>query len=617
MKKHLKYFSISLALFIAFFFSFSLIGKAQLFQKIPPRTVFASSLNLAFMSQQEAREAIESALYKYLNTPLTLVFNQKFQQATPRQLGVEIDEQELLASLPIITKETSLFKIPALLLSKKQAQLPFSVNSEKIEKIVTTLFPEAIKAGNNAHLSLQNGQKLVIIPEQTGRKINTADIVSQLENIVENLAADEIIIASTQDFPVVRSSELEPQLKDIEIKLKTKIALQSDSNSWKISPLQNPEWISFRYNLALEIPAPVQEEIPFKLPVEFDHFLDVPDLPLTKTVDVQISLDREKFEQYLNQEIAAALNNNAQNVKIYKDEQGRIQFDGTAVNGQKVEIPLLYENYLAALNQAETSLDIPVTVIKAKVETTSELAELGIRELIGMGYSTFYGSPASRNHNIKVGISRYNGLIIAPGQTFSFNSALGPVDGEHGFKKELVIVGNDTKPEYGGGLCQVSSTFFRAILNTGLPYQERHAHSYAVSYYFNPNGPGLDATIYPGHKDVVFLNDTLAHILVESYVYGEQAYFKFYGTDDGRKVNLDGPYKANPVPAPADVIVYTTDLPSGEKKKVDSAHDGFEVTWYRTVTYPDGQEKKDKIFSHYRAWPAKYQIGKEPEQPQP
>jgi vancomycin resistance protein YoaR len=133
-------------------------------------------------------------------------------------------------------------------------------------------------------------------------------------------------------------------------------------------------------------------------------------------------------------------------------------------------------------------------------------------------------------------------VIIQPGQEFSFNTTLGIVDGSTGYRKELVIKPEGTLPEFGGGLCQVSTTMYRAILFAGLPVTDRAPHSYAVSYYSQVLGHGLDATIYLGGQDLKFTNDTGYPILVHTYTVDDyELYFDFYGTADGRSVELEGP----------------------------------------------------------------------------
>ena len=207
-------------------------------------------------------------------------------------------------------------------------------------------------------------------------------------------------------------------------------------------------------------------------------------------------------------------------------------------DGLKVDIYRSLQNALQALEQNKTDLEMTVNVTKPQTSlgTTNDL---GIKELVARGTSSFKGSPKNRRHNIKVGVEKFKGVIIAPGQEFSFNKNLGPVEAENGFLPELVIKRTGTVPELGGGLCQVSSTTFRAAMNAGLPITQRKNHAYAVQYY---SPQGTDATIYPGVVDLKFINDTPAYILIWPHFEDKDVLiFDFYGTKDNRQVTLEKP----------------------------------------------------------------------------
>ena len=330
-------------------------------------------------------------------------------------------------------------------------------------------------------------------------------------------------------------------------------------------------------------------------------------------IDIQIdqNLMGEHLQRYLAPEIEVA----TEDVTILVDDSGHISFAGTAVNGMGIEYEIFYEFLEYALNNGLQRVEIPLSETAAKVYAPAELRELGINELVAHGYSSFYGSPYNRIHNIKTAIDLFDGVLIAPNETFSFGDQLGVVDGSTGYAKELVIKEGETIPEYGGGICQVSSTLFRAILFGGFPIVERSAHSYAVSYYSYPLGWGLDATVYPPAVDLKFTNDTAHHILVEAYTDGYLATFKFYGTNDGRAATMDGPYISNRAGAPPDIYEITSELEPGEIEQVDSAHNGFTATWNRQITYPvdhhlySGQTTEEVIISPYTPWAAKYLVG--------
>jgi len=183
-------------------------------------------------------------------------------------------------------------------------------------------------------------------------------------------------------------------------------------------------------------------------------------------------------------------------------------------------------------------ITLPTEVTMPKI-VGSDRERLGLRELIGEGKSNFKGSPKNRIFNINRSLEQYQNVIIAPGEEFSFVEYLGEVDGEHGYLPELVIKNNQTTPEFGGGICQVSSTVFRAAIYSGLKITERRNHAYAVQYY---KPIGMDATIYIPKPDLKFTNNTPGHILMQATIENFDLTFRFFGTKDGRTIKVDGPH---------------------------------------------------------------------------
>jgi vancomycin resistance protein YoaR len=236
-------------------------------------------------------------------------------------------------------------------------------------------------------------------------------------------------------------------------------------------------------------------------------------------------------------QVAADVDQPAQSAKLAIDNEWAKDFnpgqDGQAVDTHKLRNLLL--------EQDTDKIDVPV-LISYPQNTLESTNNRGIKELVAIGESDFSGSTKARIHNVEVGASRFNGLIIKQGEEFSFNKYLGEVDGEHGFLPELVIKRTGVVPEFGGGLCQVSSTAFRGAMNAGLNITARRNHSFAVHYYAPQ---GTDATIYPGVQDMKFVNDTPADLLVRTRIDipNKKLYFDYYGTKDDRVVELDGPYQ--------------------------------------------------------------------------
>lgn len=248
-------------------------------------------------------------------------------------------------------------------------------------------------------------------------------------------------------------------------------------------------------------------------------------------------ISSEKLDDYLRS-LAIATNIEPVNANIQFEGEKATTFRAP-VEGLRLDIERAAPAIIQALKNGDGSVELPVTKI-SPVITLDRINDLGIKTLIAKGESNFAGSSAARVHNIRVGAAKYNGYIIKPGEEFSFNDVLGEVDEVSGYQPELVIKNGLLIPEYGGGICQVSTTLFRAAINAGLPITERRPHSFPVRYY---NPQGFDATIYPGVVDLKFKNDTSAHILIQSKISGTKITFEIYGSDDGRVVTMDGPYQ--------------------------------------------------------------------------
>lgn len=228
--------------------------------------------------------------------------------------------------------------------------------------------------------------------------------------------------------------------------------------------------------------------------------------------------------------------------------------------GQQLDQAAAVTAITAAITQpaASRQITLKVTTIQPQV-SESNLNSLGINTLISEGISYDDFSTRDRLTNVRVGTSRFNNVLIKPGETFSFNTLLGPIGPEFGYAPGYVILGNEETLQYGGGLCQVATTAFRAALLAGLPITQRTNHSFAVSYYTKPFGvPGVDATIYPPNPDLKFTNDTGSYILIQTSMASDWVKFDFYGTKT-KYGQIRGPYfvtGSNDATKPSHTVFY-------------------------------------------------------------
>jgi vancomycin resistance protein YoaR len=313
--------------------------------------------------------------------------------------------------------------------------------------------------------------------------------------------------------------------------------------------------------------------------------------------------------------LAKSVNREPQD-SVFVFEEGRVKEFAPSKDGVTLNSEALTEKIKESLTTLETSentfvsIDVPVERKAPKIQT-EDVNNLGIKELIGRGSSRFAGSIANRIYNISLASSRFKGVLVAPGETFSFNEVLGDVSVFTGYKQAYIIQDGKTILGDGGGVCQVSTTLFRAALAAGLPIIERRAHAYRVSYYEQDSPPGLDATVYSPTTDLKFKNDTPGHILIQPVVDTKKAtlVFEIYGTSDARTAKTSKPSVTNVVPPPEDLYQDDPTLALGTIKQVDFKAWGAKVIFNYTVER-EGEVIYEKTFvSNFRPWQAVYLRG--------
>jgi vancomycin resistance protein YoaR len=307
----------------------------------------------------------------------------------------------------------------------------------------------------------------------------------------------------------------------------------------------------------------------------------------------------------------------------YQEKDGRAVRIIPDVPGKAVDLDtlatVLGNILLGDTPTAQASVDVPLKDVHANVRL-ADVNPYGISEVIGIGESNFAGSPVNRRHNIAVGRDSINGVVIQPGETFSLIGALGAIDASTGYRTELVIKGDKTTPEYGGGLCQIGTTLFRAALDAGLSIPERRNHSYRVSYYEKAGdgsymGPGKDATIYDPSPDLKITNDTGTAIILQTVSKGDRLTFTFWGKKDGRVASQTDAKILSTTPAPPPKLIPSPDLKPGEKKCTEKPHAGAQVVFTYSVTHADGRVDTKDFLSTYRPWGEVCLVGIDPNAP--
>ena len=166
--------------------------------------------------------------------------------------------------------------------------------------------------------------------------------------------------------------------------------------------------------------------------------------------------------------------------------------------GTELDTVKLTSDIKQALQSGDYTAQIPVTL--NKIEPTIAKDDY---QTIGY-FKTHTTASESRNTNVRLAAAAINGKIVEPGETFSFNETVGRRTAEKGYKEAPAYSNGETVQEYGGGVCQVSSTLYNAIVAAGFDASDRTGHTYEPSYVT----PGQDATVSYMHPDFAFVNNT-------------------------------------------------------------------------------------------------------------
>ncbi len=314
--------------------------------------------------------------------------------------------------------------------------------------------------------------------------------------------------------------------------------------------------------------------------------------------ELTTAIDESKIAAFLS-ELALRTDSDPKDAIFSGAEDGTITVSQKEVYGYAMKQPealMAITEALRTSNHSPLIVSLPGALTEPKIKS-ADIDKLGVKELIGTGTTNFKGSPKNRIYNIKRALEQFQSVIIAPDEEFSFVHYLGEVDGEHGYLPELVIRNNKTEPEFGGGICQVSSTVFRAAIYSGMKITERRNHSYPVRYYLPY---GMDATVYVPKPDFKFQNNTGHYVMMQSEIVGDTLNFRFFGTDDGRTTTVDGPHILEHNPDGSMRTVFTQIVK--DKDGNDMIKDSFASNYKSPSLFPHPGEEQKKLTSKPGDW---------------
>lgn len=530
------------------------------------------------MSRSALAKALEQRYAPFLNAPLTLEFEGRIWTPTLSQLGATVDLAATAGDAAAIGRRGGpTERVQELWSLWREGGYDVAprvqVDSATLQAYLTGIAPEIEQPPRDAALSIASG-KVIPTAGVQGRQLLADATARDVMRALLTLEPQTVALRTRLLEPTLPDSGIAGAVRDAQTLLKQPIMLAQGERRWTWQPDKISELLTIRAGNGVMTISP-----------------DV--ARLTKAID----------------DLAQLVDSGSAEPRVaFRGDTLKIVQEGTT--GWQLVQPEAVQAISKALWLEKRTVMLPVAELKPQV-TAASLPDLGVIELVGEGKTSFAGSASYRVQNIKAGSLRMDGVLIPPDAEFSFNTQLGEVDEANGFVQGYAVIGNRTQLEWGGGVCQDSTTLFRAAFWAGLPITERHAHPFYISWYDDyafpgEGGAGMDAAIYTGVSDLKFVNDTGKWLLLESTVDEANAVLtmRLYGTRPNREVTIIGPQVTNVVQPPSEPrIINDAAVPSGTFKQTDTARKGMDIAVYRVISVNGEQREPELFFTRFKAWP--------------
>jgi vancomycin resistance protein YoaR len=543
--------------------------------------VSVAGIEVGRLEPVEATQKITAAVEQYLAEPFVFESNETNKDGSPvtfeanaEDLGLQIDVQKSVdEAFAAGHRDNALFNLGDQVASAfggYNLDIAAHFDPDLLEAHFDTAFLEIEEPAKDAHLQYDKGQ-LKEVDAEAGREIIREPAMRALQKMAPRLEHESIALELGATAPAITLNKLGTTRVLAEKIMASKLNLFYQDKNFSPSAEEIGSWLEFH----TATPENVQRDtvdVPSLLVTPFDqkrrgekvtepYYVLLPLQNFTSQPESEhipvVGINRNELNHWLLENVSADIDVPGENARL-AFTNGVVKVTKPSKSGIGVDIEKAAHDIILSVLSNEPTVKLVLKEAKPQV-TEDRIHELGIQTLIGKAATDYSGSPPNRMENIRVGLVKLDGMVIAPGEEFSIVEAITPVDAANGYLPELVITGNKIRPEYGGGLCQVATTLYRTVLDTGMDVTERTNHAFFVHYYLAPYAvPGVEATLYDPKPDLKFINDTEAHILIHAYITDDfQAVVEFYGTDPGRTTTIDGPYQVSGSPAGGGTTVFT------------------------------------------------------------
>jgi vancomycin resistance protein YoaR len=551
---------------VLLFVGFVAIDGGLYYNKVHPGVKVAGQ-SLSGMDSDKAAATLATFVDEAKKRPITLTSADESWEVLPSDVGTTIDVQAAVSAAMALTRAgdpfSDLGKKLKLYFGSDDIPLAGTVDSAKVDALLTKIAKELDVPATNAHLVIENG-KIEVAEGEQGSTVDKEALLASLTKLLFTFHSTELPIPMVVTLPEVAAVDISPALGSANVMIASDLVLTHEG---KTLVTIVPRDIATYMDLVNQENNGVTTTVPALSVDKMKAFFDT----IKKTVD----------KPGLN----ATMDSDGDKVWVVEGEDGK-GLDRAATAAALTQ---------AALKTTGRTAEVVLTTVPPEL-TGDEVRAMGIKDKLSSYATAPFAGSLGRRANVRLATSLCSGVLLAPGEEFNTDKRLGIRDKAHGWELAPGIVGGGELDDvYGGGICQVSTTLFNAVYWAGLEIVERHNHSLYIGHY--PDG--LDATVTGGGKNMRFRNDTKNYIFIYGWSSGMNTRFTIWGVDDGRKVThkFSGFYGYHGFQTKT---ILNPLLKAGYKKEVYAGQQGMTCSVTRTVTYADGTTKTQKWISVWK-----------------
>jgi len=551
--------------------------------------VSAANISLGGLSREEGRAALQQRVEPIETSGIRFTAGSHVWTPSLRELGLRFDIDTALERSYQVGRERHAWDRlrSSGALARRDERIPLGVTLDRAAldrwfDSVDRDFP----ATRDAALAV-DGTDVSIVPEVVGTVVDRPRATTRILDAVYRLQPVAEPLPTETKPPTVFAADLTTHRDKLIAALSRPVGITFASATWTLEPAELGEFVVQRVDPSRQGPAAVS-----------------------------LDLDQGALAAWLSERYGPEIERDPRNAVVgWNDRLVVVEESGEGVT-------LKSAAFASAVAASFVGQHTPVIVSVERIEPAvrgDQVSQLGITTRLARGDSYYGTSGAARDTNVEIGTALLNGTLVPPGGEFSLNSAIGEITADKGYVESEVVEAERAGRDIGGGICQVSTTVFRAALLAGLPITEWWPHTYRLrDYEIDGWGPGYDASILQVGEDPAewadfrFANPTDSWLLVEAWTADGYVIVNIYGPDLGYRTQFSETTVSDPITTDQDIEVVNPELEPGTIIQTEYPVNGFEVAFTRDVVNRDGDLVESRQFyTRFRERANVYQVSPE------